>query len=122
MSRVCQHKQAPSLMPADRNHRGVVDIVQFLSRGLIQIPHEPDLFQRAKVALYELLGVFHPATRLRCGRRRCLLGFGLSQLPRLPNRARRRKRAWAADSSSSSAGSAGSVERGDASPPGGRRT
>ena len=55
MARIRHHKQAPAAVPADRYHRGVVHVVEFLSNRLIEIPHEPDLFQCEKVSLHEFL-------------------------------------------------------------------
>ena len=50
-----QYKQTPSAVPPDRHHSGVVHGVEFFSNGLIEIPHQSDLFQRAKVSLHEFL-------------------------------------------------------------------
>jgi hypothetical protein len=47
---------------ADGNHRGVVHVVELLLNRFIEIPHQSDLFQRAKVSLHEFLKL--PAQRL----------------------------------------------------------
>src|SRR5918992_2508482 len=65
VSRVRHYKQPPAAVPADRDHRGVVHVAEFLSNRLIEFPHQPDLCQLAQVPL-------HGLSKLLAERRHCL--------------------------------------------------
>ena len=54
MPRVRHYHQTPTAVPSDCDHRGVVPVSEFFSNGLIEILHQFDLFQGAKVPLHEL--------------------------------------------------------------------
>jgi hypothetical protein len=54
VSGVRHYHQTPTPVPPDRHHRGVVPISKPFSNRLIEIPHQCNLFQVAKVPLHEL--------------------------------------------------------------------
>jgi hypothetical protein len=53
MASVRHHEKTPTGVPSDRYHRGVMPAAKFFSNCLIEIPHEWDLFQGAKVQVHK---------------------------------------------------------------------
>ena len=54
MTRVCHHKQPSTGVPTDRDHRGVVHVIEFFPHRTIEILHQSDLCQLTQIPLHEL--------------------------------------------------------------------